>query len=67
MNKFVDRHWGDLLSLYILHIGLFIIWQAHGNTDFSHIGESLILAAVATLRFKPNVIDSLPDPGGPQK
>lgn len=52
VRNFVEEHWGDLLALYILHLGLFIIWRAHGDTDLSHIGESFILAAVATLRFK---------------
>ncbi len=52
MRNFLEAHWGDLLSLYILHLGLFIIWRAHGDTDIAHIGESFILASLATLRFK---------------
>lgn len=51
-RMFVEQHWGDLLALYILHLGLFIIWRAHGDSDLAHVGESFILAAVATLRFK---------------
>lgn len=52
MKDWIDRHWGDILALYMLHLGLALIWLAHGNTDVSHVGESFILMGAATLRFK---------------
>lgn len=52
MGDFIERHWGDLIALYIVHLGIVIIWQAHGDSDLAHVGESFILAGVAALRFK---------------
>ena len=62
-RDFIEQHWGDLLSLYLLHLGLLIIWRAHGDTDVSHVGESFILTAAATLRFKGTASPSHPNGG----
>lgn len=52
MKDFLERHWGDLLALYILHLGLLLIYLAHGDSDIAHVGESFILSGAVTLRFK---------------
>lgn len=52
IRNFVEAHYGDLISLYLLHLGLWLIYRAHGDSDIAHVGESFILTAVATLRFK---------------
>jgi hypothetical protein len=52
MKDWIERHWGDLLALYLIHLGLLLIWKANGNTDVSHVGESFILLGAGTLRFK---------------
>jgi len=52
VKDWVERHWGDLLALYLVHLGLLLIWQAHGDNDISHVGESFILLGAGTMRFK---------------
>ena len=52
MKNFIEAHWGDLIALHLIYLGLGVIYFAHGNTDYSHIGESLILSGGMTLRFK---------------
>lgn len=52
MKDFIDRHWGDICALYLLHLGVAIIVIFHNDSDVSHIGESLVLAGMATMRFK---------------
>lgn len=49
---FLERHWGDMVALYMIHLGLLLVWKAHGDSDISHVGESFILMGAATLRFK---------------
>lgn len=51
MLSFCERHWGDLLALYLIHFGVVVIWAAHGDTDISHVGESFILLGAGLLRF----------------
>jgi len=52
MKDWMERHWGDLLALYIIHLGLFLIWIAHGDADIAHVGEGFVLSGAMTLRFK---------------
>lgn len=49
---FIENHWGDLCALYLLHLGIYLVVRFHGNDDVAHIGESLVLAGVATMRFR---------------
>jgi len=43
-HQFIDEHWRDIIALYIIHMGVGVVLYSRGNTDISHIGESLILA-----------------------
>jgi hypothetical protein len=52
LKEWINNHWGDLLALYIIHLGLLLIWLAKGDTDISHVGESFVLSGAMTLRFK---------------
>jgi len=52
MKDFIERHWGDVIALYLIHLGLLVIWKAHGDADVAHVGESFILLGAGTLRFK---------------
>src|SRR5215472_975743 len=61
IGKIVDEHWGDLVALYILHLGILLVWRAKGDPGVAHIGESLILLAAGTLRFRRQ--ESKPDDG----
>jgi len=57
MNWF-GKHYGDMVALYLLHLGLVILWLAGTNDHIAHVGESLMFTGVATLRFKGR------EPGG---
>ncbi len=52
MKEFLNAHWGDLLALYILHLGIGLVVFYHADSDVAHIGESLVLAGMATMRFR---------------
>ena len=60
MKDFINSHWGDLAALYILHLGLALVIFFHADSDVSHVGESLILAGMATLRFKGTISNGQP-------
>jgi len=60
MKDFISTHWGDLAALYILHLGLALIVFFHDNSDVGHVGESLVLAGMATLRFKGTISNGQP-------
>lgn len=51
-RHFIETHWGDLIALHLIYLGIAIVYFAKGNSDYSHIGESLILSGGMTLRFK---------------
>lgn len=52
MKAFLEDHWGDIAALYLLHLGIVLIIVFRNNSDVSHVGESLVLAGMATMRFK---------------
>lgn len=54
----LSRHYGDAVALYLLHLGIVLVLFGGANEHISHIGESLILTGVATLRFKGRDIPS---------
>ena len=60
MKEFISTHWGDLAALYILHLGLALVVFFHTDADVSHVGESLILAGMATLRFRGTISNGAP-------
>lgn len=58
MKDFVERHWGDFIALYLLHIGVLIVWLAHSDADIAHTGEALIATGLVSLRFKGRDVPS---------
>jgi hypothetical protein len=62
LGKFIERHFGDSIGLYLLHLGIGLIILGdvfHQMEQVGHVGESLILAAMGVLKLK-----SIPAPNG---
>ncbi len=49
---FADAHILVLTALYIIHVGVAMIFFAKGDSDVSHVGESLIVLGAGILRFE---------------
>jgi hypothetical protein len=49
---FADAHILVLTALYIIHVGVALIFVAKGDSDVSHVGESLIVLGAGILRFE---------------
>lgn len=54
VQEFVEKHFGDSIGLYILHLGIALVilggvWP--DMTQVSQIGQSLILAAMGVLKL----------------
>jgi hypothetical protein len=57
MREFVESHWGDLIGLLLLYTGITIaLWAAcvPAAQVASHLGESLVLAAMGILKLRGN-------------
>ena len=57
MRDFVETHWGDLIGLLLLYTGITIaLWAAcvPAAQVASHLGESLVLAAMGILKLRGN-------------
>jgi hypothetical protein len=55
MRDFVETHWGDLIGLLLLYTGITIaLWAAcvPAAQVASHLGESLVLAAMGILKLR---------------
>jgi hypothetical protein len=52
VKDFLERHWGDFIALYLLHMGVLIVWLAHSDADIAHTGEALMATGLVSLRFK---------------
>jgi hypothetical protein len=52
VRSFLETHWGDILALYLLHLGLLVIYLSKGDSDISHVGEGLMATGLVTMRFK---------------
>ncbi len=55
LGKFIERHFGDSIGLYLLHLGIGLIILGdvfHQMEQVGHVGESLILAAMGVLKLK---------------
>jgi hypothetical protein len=52
----LERHFGDVLGLYILHLGIFLVilgvFYPQAATAVQRIGESLIMASMIALKLK---------------
>jgi hypothetical protein len=47
----VDRNKLILVSLYLINLGVWIVWISKGNSDISHVGESIIVLGAGVLKF----------------
>ncbi len=57
MREFIETHWGDLIGLLLLYTGIGIaLWAAcvPAAQIASHLGESLVLAAMGILKLRGN-------------
>lgn len=57
MREFIESHWGDLIGLLLLYTGICIaLWAAcvPAAQVASHLGESLVLAAMGILKLRGN-------------
>jgi hypothetical protein len=57
MREFIESHWGDLIGLLLLYTGISIaLWAAcvPAAQVASHLGESLVLAAMGILKLRGN-------------
>lgn len=55
LRDFVERHFGDSLGLYILHLGVILVLLGGFYTQVASvgtIGQSLIMAALVALKLK---------------
>jgi hypothetical protein len=52
VRRFIEQHWGDLIALHLLYLGIAIIILFHADEHIAHVGEGLVLTGMATLRFK---------------
>jgi hypothetical protein len=50
-RDWVDSHWGDLVALLLLALGILLVVFAAEDSRAVHLGEALVLAAVATLKL----------------
>jgi hypothetical protein len=52
----IERHFGDTLGLYILHLGIMLVilgvFYPQAATAVQRIGESLIMASMIALKLK---------------
>ena len=56
MRHFIETHWGDLIGLLLLYTGILLallaaVYQPSAQ-PITHLGESLVLAAMGVLRFR---------------
>lgn len=66
MREFIESHWGDLIGLLLLYTGICIaLWAAcvPAAQVASHLGESLVLAAMGILKLRGNGAGARPDSG----
>lgn len=64
MREFIESHWGDLIGLLLLYTGITIaLWAAcvPAAQVASHLGESLVLAAMGILKLRGNGSSPRPD------
>jgi len=57
MLDFIERHWGDLISILVLYtgIGLYILKAIYGiDSGIDHLGEALVMAALVGLKLRPS-------------
>ncbi|MGH9816028.1 MAG: hypothetical protein ACRD5F_06450 [Candidatus Acidiferrales bacterium] len=55
MRDFIEIHWGDLIGLLLLYTGIaIVVWAACAASSqaLSHLGESLVLAAMGVLKLR---------------
>lgn len=55
LGDFVSRHWGDSISIYMIHLGILLIVLGGVYPSLSGIsgtGQSFILAGVGMLKLK---------------
>lgn len=68
MRDFIESHWGDLIGLLLLYTGICIaLWVAcvPAAQVASHLGESLVLAAMGILKLRGNGSSVSPRKGQP--
>lgn len=64
-RDWVDSHWGDLVALGILLLGVgLVIWSAEQSRP-QQLGEALVLAAVAALKLNTTRRNGAGGPAGP--
>jgi hypothetical protein len=51
-RDWVDTHWGDVVALGILLLGVSLVVWGPQNTRAENLGEALVLAAIAALKLK---------------
>lgn len=65
----IERHFGDALGLYILHLGILLVilgvFYPQAATAVQRIGESLIMASMIALKLKTVPGAGNGDNGGP--
>jgi hypothetical protein len=56
LRDILDRHFGDVIGLYILHLGIILVvigvFYPQAATAVQRIGESLIMASMIALKLK---------------
>jgi len=55
MRIFFEAHYGDIISIYLFHLGVGMLVASAlrpGLTDLNKVGWSLIVASMGTLKFK---------------
>jgi hypothetical protein len=64
-RDWVDSHWGDLVALLLLALGVSLVVVCAEGSRAVHLGESLVLAAVAALKLNPGRKNGAGGPAGP--
>lgn len=68
MREFIESHWGDLIGLLLLYTGIAIaLWAACAPAVqvASHLGESLVLAAMGILKLRGSDTSQRPGNSSP--
>jgi hypothetical protein len=63
-RNWVDSHWGDLVALALLALGVSLVVLCAEGSRAVHLGEALVLAAVAALKLNGRK-NSAGGPSGP--